>query len=71
MQRYLGGGGRMMDNKCILYLVKIGKKEYLDKTISKGEFYMNTCEYFDEKRLLMKAEIWLAISRNVPFHKAR
>ena len=41
----------MMDNKCILYLVKIGKKEYLDKTISKGEFYMNTCEYFRERAI--------------------
>lgn len=30
----------------ILYLLKIGKKEYLNETILKGHFYMNTCECF-------------------------
>lgn len=40
-----------MDNKRVLYLVKIGEKKYLDETVSEGKFYMNTCEYFREKAI--------------------
>ena len=32
--------------KRILYLVKIGKLEHLERTVYSGQFFMNTCEYF-------------------------